>query len=438
MSGSYKHLCCTLTVLLSVAAAGAQSVSDPENWIVLYNLNDADSADWAAVYLSIHEIPQENLLGLDASTSEKLSTLAEAEAQIVVPIQNYLAANPEVAARACGIVLGYRLPGIYGNSPYGGPGGLSVANLLHDLSSSAKQTNPHNAGFAQELPPPLTKSILGPNRFAVGWMDAPTFNAAVALSLQASILSSPQYCLPESDVAYFDYNDSILLPTWWRWLEFVTPGGRDGADFAEIPWVQFDADVDSTPNDAFRFGTHDIDGWGDGRLFAAPYGSRILAYNLNSWGATTVRSTTAGGGRYVPNAIDAGYAAAIGSTGEPGNLISPYPWVLLASLRDGRTLGEAMYLANPNDNWTWACVGDPLLKIANWFGQTCIELSSGDLNCDGFIDSFDIEPFISALSNRNGYEQIYADCDWRTGDINGDGQLNSADISGFIDLLLYR
>jgi len=41
--------------------------------------------------------------------------------------------------------------------------------------------------------------------------------------------------------------------------------------------------------------------------------------------------------------------------------------VLLAALAESRTLGEAFYLANPQDDSVWVCAGDPLLRVANWF-----------------------------------------------------------------------
>jgi uncharacterized protein (TIGR03790 family) len=431
-----------MVLWMCVASGWAQNAtpSDPKSWLVLYNLNHADSVAWAGFYAAAHQIPPENLIGLNTTDAEHITgsgALDQVMNEIVTPIQNHLAADPNLAARACGIVLGYRVPGIYGATPWGGPGGLSVASLLQDLDSTEKLTNPFNAGFADELPPPLTKADLGDRYFLVGWIDAPSLDLALSMTIKAQVLASSQYCMSTDEAVYFDPCDPHLAPTWWRWIEDIADPvkGRNYDQFAEVPWVRFDADTESTPMDAFRFGTHDIADWDDDRLFASPPGTRILAYNLNSWGATTVRSTTAHGGRYVPNAIDAGYAAAIGSTGEPGSLVSPYPWVLLAALREERTLGEAMFLSNPNLNWTWACVGDPLLRVTNWFDEACVALSSGDLNCDGEIDSFDIDPFILAMLDLEAYQDLFDGCDWRTGDMNGDGIVNGDDIQGFVDEL---
>jgi choice-of-anchor B domain-containing protein len=60
----------------------------------------------------------------------------------------------------------------------------------------------------------------------------------------------------------------------------------------------------------------------------------------------------------------------------------------------------------------------------------------GDLNCDGTIDAFDIEPFITALVDPNAYPGMYPNCDIDLADINGDGAIDGFDIEPFINLLL--
>ena len=68
----------------------------------------------------------------------------------------------------------------------------------------------------------------------------------------------------------------------------------------------------------------------------------------------------------------------------------------------------------------WACVGDLVL---------------GDVNCDGVVDQFDIDPFVLALINAEAYELAYPDCDIRTADCNYDGAVDTFDIDRFVDLL---
>ena len=63
----------------------------------------------------------------------------------------------------------------------------------------------------------------------------------------------------------------------------------------------------------------------------------------------------------------------------------------------------------------------------------------GDLNCDGSLNSLDIDPFVLALtSTPPDYLEYYAehpDCDATLADTNTDGSINSLDIDPFVDLL---
>ncbi|MBU0638011.1 MAG: trypsin-like peptidase domain-containing protein [Planctomycetes bacterium] len=63
----------------------------------------------------------------------------------------------------------------------------------------------------------------------------------------------------------------------------------------------------------------------------------------------------------------------------------------------------------------------------------------GDLNCDGELNGFDIDPFVLVLGDTPpdypDYYGSYPDCDHMLADINGDGQINGFDIEPFIDLI---
>lgn len=62
----------------------------------------------------------------------------------------------------------------------------------------------------------------------------------------------------------------------------------------------------------------------------------------------------------------------------------------------------------------------------------------GDMNCDGVINNFDVDPFVLALTDPHRYEQDFGDCDIDSGDINGDGRVNNLDIDPFVEMLLGR
>ena len=59
----------------------------------------------------------------------------------------------------------------------------------------------------------------------------------------------------------------------------------------------------------------------------------------------------------------------------------------------------------------------------------------GDMNCDGSLNSLDIDPFVMALADPDAYEAAYPECDILNADINGDGSINSLDTDPFVALL---
>ena len=60
----------------------------------------------------------------------------------------------------------------------------------------------------------------------------------------------------------------------------------------------------------------------------------------------------------------------------------------------------------------------------------------GDLNCDGVVDTADIDAFVLALVDPAAYETEYPGCDRSLGDTNGDGVVDTADIDGFVSLVV--
>ena len=65
------------------------------------------------------------------------------------------------------------------------------------------------------------------------------------------------------------------------------------------------------------------------------------------------------------------------------------------------------------------------------FGSTYF----GDMNCDGSLNSLDIDPFVIALIDPPGYETAYPNCNIDLADCNSDGSVDSLDIDLFVDLL---
>ncbi len=60
----------------------------------------------------------------------------------------------------------------------------------------------------------------------------------------------------------------------------------------------------------------------------------------------------------------------------------------------------------------------------------------GDLNCDGTVSVGDINGFVLALTDPDGYAKQFPDCNIRNADISNDGNVSVADINGFVALLV--
>lgn len=59
----------------------------------------------------------------------------------------------------------------------------------------------------------------------------------------------------------------------------------------------------------------------------------------------------------------------------------------------------------------------------------------GDMNCDGAVNSLDIDPFVAALSGDATYDLVQPACNRLLADCNADGTLDAGDIDAFVDLL---
>ena len=62
----------------------------------------------------------------------------------------------------------------------------------------------------------------------------------------------------------------------------------------------------------------------------------------------------------------------------------------------------------------------------------------GDLNCDGTVNSLDIDPFVLAMASAPGfgdYYVAYPACDPMLADCNSDGSVNSLDVDPFVELM---
>ncbi|HRX85701.1 MAG TPA: Calx-beta domain-containing protein [Phycisphaerae bacterium] len=370
-------------LIASVLAYGDVPASErtadmPDSWLVLYNLNNPDSVAWKDWYLSQWSIPAENALGLDVPADDEKILYATFHDEIYDVVTAALASDAALDARIMGILVGYRVPGNFylddARPALQGGGGWSVSNNLHDLTSPNwyRRLNPHLVYVDPTAPPArLTKATLLPGYYLAGRIDAPTLAEAQDLTVQARAISTAQTALPADETLYYDYTDIGAAggDTWQPLEHLVTDANY--SDPVRYPWQAFESETDPTPNCAAQFSYYRITGWQYVNWGGVPAGTRLFGIAMNSFGATTVRSTTALGGRYVPNALfQGGFAAAFGATAEPYLGNEPEPRTVLWCMAEGWTLGEAAFLANPRVNYMWEAVGDPLLRVPYWFGES--------------------------------------------------------------------
>ncbi len=90
---------------------------------------------------------------------------------------------------------------------------------------------------------------------------------------------------------------------------------------------------------------------------------------------------------------------------------------------------------------TEADEGDYRCVVSDACGQTCTVAAQldvylgGDMNCDGVVDFFDIDPFLLALFDPAGYQAALPHCDLRYADLDGNESVDFFDINPFLDAL---
>jgi hypothetical protein len=90
--------------------------------------------------------------------------------------------------------------------------------------------------------------------------------------------------------------------------------------------------------------------------------------------------------------------------------------------------GDRVYAAYP-----YATIGTDLDLYVSTVVVT--PAGAGDLNCDGAVDAFDIDPFVRALTDPAGYAAAYPHCAVGLADVNDDGAVDAFDIDPFVALL---
>ncbi|QOJ15561.1 MAG: alpha amylase C-terminal domain-containing protein [Planctomycetia bacterium] len=69
--------------------------------------------------------------------------------------------------------------------------------------------------------------------------------------------------------------------------------------------------------------------------------------------------------------------------------------------------------------------------------DACEGFLPADMNCDGQVNNFDIDPFVLAVVDPAAYAATYPECNPLNGDVNLDGALNNFDIDPFVECVLF-
>ena len=78
----------------------------------------------------------------------------------------------------------------------------------------------------------------------------------------------------------------------------------------------------------------------------------------------------------------------------------------------------------------------PNTSVAITYNVAPSPCARGDMNCDGLLNAFDIDPFVLALVTPEQYAAAFPDCLIERADCNCDGIVNAFDIDAFVQCLL--
>lgn len=194
--------------------------------------------------------------------------------------------------------------------------------------------------------------------------------------------------------------------------------------WAEPYWVAYEADDGLFPEEV-GWTRHTLSG-GDQRSLAD---GRLL---LDSLGGTMLEDFYKLDGWTVPVAAGETHTYHL----ESGDMVTYSLWIDGSYVRDGAWQGYAVqsfaYFGDASYG-SFAAARSLMERDYFRFGAVA-QARVGDVNCDGEINAFDIDPFVLVLTDPGEYEVL--GCDPMLADINGDGVVDVFDIDPFVELLV--
>jgi len=347
-----------------------------DNFIIVYELGNLDSADFAAYYAGKHGMstsstnPSINngtigginwevngqLLGIQFTDSSEILISEDVfNTQLLDPINDAIINSEEFNNLTIwGIVLGYSVPGGF----YSGEDIISVTSRLSRLNfdfSKKKQNKLYNRSVFKRF-----DAVDATYSLICSRIDAPNILAAKSYLDNAEKLNNQLfangtfYIDKYSDRATFgtdeyqellsDFNDNYLpdlnLNIW--------------ATIFQDPYI--DSIIPFVENDSF------IWSWFTDRahssFFRYSNALRVFFYNADYDGGYTIRDEN--GNRWPYLSLSAGYVATAGAMSDPTipGFLNPIPF--FNTLLRGGTIGEAFLFSVPHVDWTISLFGDPL------------------------------------------------------------------------------
>ncbi len=332
---------------------------DPTRWLVIYNTTDLESIAWAENYRQSRGVPFANLVGWSLSTSEVIDLTQWLS--LYDSINDYLV-NNRLDNQVLGILIGYRVPGYV---DLNGSGFIeAVPALLHHT-----ETTPLFNPLSKEGPPTRpTKTNL--NGFHLtARIDGPTLGDAQAMVLRSTALMDHGVGNGSSSTMWID--------------PYTTPGSETDPHIASmVSWASslnrmrtrlpLKVSAEINPQQEVQFNQIQDDGffWGwsattpSPGFFGTPGGDRVFCLQLSTTASTGPSLRGAALGHWLDTAVDAGYAAVASSSRSYSTSAIPLIQPFFDALREGWTLSEAWFVANPVPGEGLFLTGDPLLTLA--------------------------------------------------------------------------
>jgi hypothetical protein len=247
---------------------------------------------------------------------------------------------------------------------------------------------------------------------------------------------------PVMDIYMYDGRNVVRVTT-NGWAEQVENQSPEINDLGQIVWTEYDF---CDPPPPYWFISR-IMMYSDGvtqEISTGQFQPQLPVINNESvvaWGARDA-------GDYVLDLWECGSVTRLGLGANPrinaGNDLYFIRWHENTSTWQSWLRRDEVYLQITNDPFwntdgaindldevAWESGGFPTADI-----RVMRRMPAGDLNCDGHVDAFDIEPFVTALLDRQRYLMVYPSCDPLLGDVNEDGVLDAFDIEPFTGLLV--